>query len=54
MSGNKQLIVQIQLFQTKMLCSPLQNTSVAHRLKTTALDIQQIQKDSSEKSFWKP
>ena len=44
MSGNKQLIVQIQLFQTKMFCGPLQNTSVAHRwamahrLKTTALE----------------
>ena len=43
MSGNKQLIVQI-LFQTKMLCGPQQNTSVAHRwamalrMKTTVLD----------------
>ena len=43
MSGNKQLIVRIRLFQTKMLCGTLQNTSVAqrramaHRLKTTAI-----------------
>ena len=46
LSGNKQLIVQIRLFQTKMFCGPLQNTSVAHRwamahrLKTTALEVE--------------
>ena len=40
---NTKLIVQIRLFKTKMLCSPLQNTSVAHwwamahRLKTIEL-----------------
>ena len=38
MLGDKQLIVQIRLFQTKMLCDSLQNTSMAHRLKTTALN----------------
>ena len=38
MSGNKQLTVQIRFFQTKMLCGPLQNSSMAHRLKTTGLN----------------
>ena len=37
MPGKKKLIVQIRLFQTKMLCGPLQNALWPHRLKTTDL-----------------
>ena len=59
MSGNKQLIVQIRLFQTKLLCGPLQNTSVvhrwamAHRLKTTDLvELHKTEKRSHDKQYW--